>query len=121
MLPISARSVAIQSTLAEYRFGTLDKVVAVVEVVRFVAITGATVDALADAIVEAAEAVAFVGFVGFVGVVDFDRSLVDSRRLPDCYPYPLVQTGHYSPFADYLDLHYFPKSLGVTVGVAVVD
>ena len=118
MLPISARSVAIQSTLAEYRFGTLDKVVAVVEVVRFVAITGATVDALADAIVEAAEAVAFVGFVG---VVDFDRSLVDSRRLPDCYPYPLVQTGHYSPFADYLDLHYFPKSLGVTVGVAVVD
>ena len=118
MLPISARSVAIQSTLAEYRFGTLDRVVAVVEVVRFVAITGETVDALADAIAEAVEAVAFVGFVG---VVDFDRSLVDSRRLPDCYPYPLVQTGHYSPFADYLDLHYFPKSLGVTVGVAVVD
>ena len=35
MLPISAGSVAIQSTLVEYRFGTLDKAVAVavVEVV----------------------------------------------------------------------------------------
>ena len=79
MLPISAGSVAIQSSPVEYRFGTLDKAVAVavVEVVRFVAITGVTVDAPTDAIAEAAEVVAFVEFVA---AVDFDRSLVDSRR-----------------------------------------
>ena len=69
MLPISARSVAIQSTLVEYRFGTLDKAVAVVEVVRFAAITGVTVDALADAIAEEAGVVAFVEVVE---AVDFD-------------------------------------------------
>ena len=69
MLPISARSVAIQSTLVEYRFGTLDKAVAVVEVVRFAAITGVTVDALADAIAEEAGVVAFVEVVA---AVDFD-------------------------------------------------
>jgi hypothetical protein len=71
MLPISAGSVAIQSTLVEYRFGTLDRAVAVavVEVVRFAAITGVTVDALADAIAEEAGVVAFVEVVE---AVDFD-------------------------------------------------
>ena len=76
MLPISAGSVAIQSTLVEYRFGTLDKAVAVavavVEVVRFAAITGVTVDALADAIAEKAGVVAFVEVVEVVEAVDFD-------------------------------------------------
>ena len=62
MLPISAGSVAIQSTLVDYRFGRLDKAV-VVGVVRFVAIIGVTVDAPTDAIAVAAEVVAFVGFV----------------------------------------------------------
>ena len=117
MLPISAGSVAIQSTLVDYHFGRLDKAavaVAVVEVVRFVAITGVTVDAPTDAIVEAAEVVAVAGFVEAVAVVDFDRSLVDSCRLLDCYPYLIDQTKHHLPFADYL-ARYYPKNFAATV------
>ncbi len=121
MLTISAGSVVIQSTLVDYRFGRLDKVAvaavaAVVEVVRFVAITGVTVDAPTDAIVAAA------GFVEVVEAVDFVRSLAGSRDFPDCFPYPIDQTGrrYRFPLSDYLGLNYFPKSLGVTVDVAAV-
>lgn len=77
MLPISAGSVAIQSTLVDYRSGRLDKVVAAVGVERFVAITGVTVDAPTDAIAAAAEVVVAAGFVEVVEAVDFDRSLAD--------------------------------------------
>ena len=77
MLPISAGSVAIQSSLVDYRFGRSDKAVAVVEVVRFVVITGVTVDAPTDAIAAAAEFVEFVEVVEVVAAVDFDRSLTD--------------------------------------------
>lgn len=116
MLPISAGSVAIQSTLVEYRFGTLDKAVAVAEVVRFAAIAGVTVDALADAIAEEAGVVAFVEVVE---AVDFDRSLVDLRRYLNYCPYPIDQTVHpnHFPIADCFDLCYYPKSLWVIVGV----
>ncbi len=121
MLPISAGSVVIQSTLVDYRFGRLDKVAvaAVVEVVRFVAITGVTVDAPTDAIVAAA---GFVEVVEAVEPVDFVRSLAGSRDFPDCFPYPIDQTGrrYRFPLSDYLGLNYFPKSLGVTVDVAAV-
>ena len=120
MLPISAGSVAIQSTLVEYRFGTLDKAVAVAvavaEVVRFAAIAGVTVDALADAIAEEAGVGAFVEVVE---AVDFDRSLADLRRYLNYCPYPIDQTVHpnHLPIADCFDLCYYPKSLGVIVGV----
>ncbi len=128
MLPISAGSVVIQSTLVDYRFGRLDKAAvaaAVVEVVRFVAITGVTVDAPTDAIVAAAgfvEVVEVVEVVEAVEPVDFVRSLAGSRDFPDCFPYPIDQTGrrYRFPLSDYLGLNYFPKSLGVTVDVAAV-